>query len=185
MSLWAPPRSEHADGVSATDGAWRSAAGRRGALGSGSWGRLASVVSETASVRIDRSAEDVWDYFTDVENDPEWNPSAIKARKTSDGPLGVGSTFSVVRKMSGAMDLEYTEYARPLRWTLRGVGRGMAFTYSADLTPSGGSTELTSRMNLEPKGLLKLLTPVLRWVTAKQLSQVHAALKQKLEAKGR
>jgi uncharacterized protein YndB with AHSA1/START domain len=71
------------------------------------------MVSETASVRIERPAEQVWDYFTDVANDPEWNPSAIKARKTSEGPLGVGSTFHVVRKMSGPMDLEYTEYSRP------------------------------------------------------------------------
>lgn len=141
------------------------------------------MVSETASVRIDRPAEEIWDYFTDVANDPEWNPSAIKVRKTSDGPLGVGSTFHVVRKMSGPMRLEYTEYSRPLRWALRGVGRGMSFTYSADLTPSGGSTELRSKMNLEPKGFLKLLTPVLGSVTAKQLAQVHRALKRKLEAR--
>jgi len=141
------------------------------------------VVSETASVRIDRPAEEIWDYFTDIANDPEWNPSAIKVRKTSDGPLGVGSTFHVVRKISGPMKLEYTEYSRPLRWALRGVGRGMSFTYSADLTPSGGSTELTSKMNLEPKGFLKLLTPVLGSVTAKQLAQVHRALKRKLEAR--
>jgi carbon monoxide dehydrogenase subunit G len=140
------------------------------------------VVSETASVRIDRPAEEIWDYFTDVANDPDWNPSAIKVRKTSDGPLGVGSTFHVVRKMSGPMKLEYTEYSRPLRWALRGVGRRMSFTYSADLTLSGGSTELTSKMNLEPKGLLKLLTPLLGSVTAKQLAQVHRALKRKLEA---
>lgn len=141
------------------------------------------MVSETASVRIERPAEVVWDYFTDVANDPDWNPSAIKARKTSAGPLGVGSTFHVVRKLSGPMKLEYTEYSRPLRWSLRGVGRGMSFTYSADLSPSGSATELTSTMNLEPKGLLSVLSPVLRSVTAKQLSQVHAALKRKLEAR--
>jgi carbon monoxide dehydrogenase subunit G len=142
------------------------------------------VVHETASVRIERPAEEVWDYFTDVANDPDWNPSAIKSRKTSEGPLGVGSTFHVVRKMSGPMKLEYTEYSRPLRWALRGVGRGMSFTYSADMSPSGGGTELTSNMNLEPKGFLQLLSPVLGSVTKKQLAQVHAALKRKLESKG-
>jgi carbon monoxide dehydrogenase subunit G len=140
------------------------------------------VIRESASVRIDRPAENVWDYFTDVGNDPDWNPQAISVRKTTEGPLGVGSRFHVVRKMSGPMDLEYTEYARPLRWSLRGVGRGMTFTYSAALTPSGSSTELTSRMQLEPKGVFKLLSPVMRSVTAKQLSEVHLALKRKLES---
>lgn len=139
------------------------------------------MIRESASVRIERSAEQVWDYFTDVGNDPEWNPQAVSVRKISEGPLGVGSRFHVVRKMSGPMDLEYTEYARPLRWTLRGVGRGMRFTYQAELTPSGAGTELTSRMQLEPNGALRLLSPVIRSVTAKQLTQVHDALKRKLE----
>jgi len=57
----------------------------------------------------------------------------------------------------------------------------MSFTYAADLSPSGSATELTSTMNLEPKGAFGLLSPLLRYVTAKQLSQVHAALKRKLE----
>jgi carbon monoxide dehydrogenase subunit G len=140
------------------------------------------VITETASVRIERPAEVVWDYFTDVSNDPDWNPSAIKARRTSDGPLGVGSTFHVVRKMSGPMDLEYTEYSRPLRWSLRGVGRGMSFTYDADLKPSGTGTELTSQMNLDPKGVYAVASPLIRMVTKKQLEQVHAALKHKLES---
>jgi len=140
------------------------------------------MISETASVRIERPAEVVWDYFTDVSHDPEWNPSAIKARRTSDGPLGVGSTFHVVRKMSGPMDLEYTEYSRPLRWSLRGTGRGVSFTYSADLTPSGSGTELTSRMNLDPKGVLAVAGPLIRIVTKRQLEQVHTALKRKLES---
>lgn len=140
------------------------------------------MITETASVRIERPAEVVWDYFTDVSNDPEWNPSAIKVRRTSDGPLGIGSTFHVVRKMSGPMDLEYTEYSRPLRWSLRGVGRGMSFTYAADLKPSGTGTELTSQMNLDPKGVFVVASPLIRMVTKKQLEQVHTALKHKLES---
>lgn len=143
------------------------------------------MITETASVRIERPAEVVWDYFTDVSNDPEWNPSAIKVRRTSDGPLGIGSTFHVVRKRSGPMDLEYTEYSRPLRWSLRGVGRGMSFTYTADLKPSGTGTELTSEMNLDPKGVFVVASPLIRMVTKKQLEQVHTALKHKLESADR
>jgi uncharacterized protein YndB with AHSA1/START domain len=140
------------------------------------------MITESASVRIERPAEVVWDYFTDVAHDPEWNPSAIKVRKTSGGPLGVGSTFHVVRKMSGPMDLEYTEYSRPLRWSMRGVGRGMSFTYAAELEPSGGGTELTSHMHLAPKGVFAVAGPLIRIVTKRQLEEVHTALKRKLES---
>lgn len=143
------------------------------------------MINQTATVRIERPVEEVFDYFTDVANDREWNPFAKRADKTSEGPLGVGTTFSVVRKMSGPMDIEYTEYERPTRWTLRGTGRPASFTYLADFAPAeGGGTQLTSSMAMEPRGVFKLLAPVMRSQLGKQLDQVHEALKRRLESRG-
>lgn len=142
------------------------------------------MINRTATVRIERPIEEVFDYFTDVSNDREWNPFAKKAEKTSEGPLGVGTTFFVVRKMSGPIDIEYTEYERPTRWTLRGTGRPASFTYVADFAPTDGGTQLTSTMAMEPKGVFKLLTPVMRSQLGKQLDLVHQALKRRLESRG-
>jgi uncharacterized protein YndB with AHSA1/START domain len=141
------------------------------------------VIEQTATVRIERPAEEVFDYFTDISNDPQWNPFVTKAEKTSAGPLGVGTTFSVVRKMSGPMDIEYTEYVRPTRWGLRGTGRSASMTFSADLTRADGDTEMAISMALQPKGVFVLLTPVMRSQLGKQIEQVHQALKQKLESR--
>lgn len=140
------------------------------------------MIETTESVRIRRSPEDVFDYYTDVSNDMEWNPFAKRVEKTSEGPLGVGTTFFVLRKMSGPMNVQYTGYERPRRWTLRGTGRGVRFTYEADFAPADGGTELTSHMQFEPVGVLKVLAPLMRSMMGKQLGQVHDAVRRKLES---
>jgi uncharacterized protein YndB with AHSA1/START domain len=140
------------------------------------------VINETATVRIERPVEEVFDYFTDISNDREWNPFLKEAKKTSEGLLGVGTTFFVVRKMSGPMDVEYTEYVRPTRWALRGTGRPASMTFVAEFIPLEGGTQMTINMALQPKGVFALLTPIMRSQLGKQIEQVHEALKRKLES---
>ena len=140
------------------------------------------MITETGSVRIERPVEEVFDYFTDLSNDPTWNPFVKSAEKTSTGPLGVETTFHVVRKMSGPMDIEYTEYVRPTRWGLRGNGPSASMNFVADLTPADGATEIPINMALQPNGIFVVLTPVMRSQLAKQIDQVHEALKRKLES---
>jgi uncharacterized protein YndB with AHSA1/START domain len=141
------------------------------------------VITETATVRIERPVEEVFDYFTDISNDREWNPFLKEARKTSEGPLGVGTTFFVVRKMSGPMNVEYTEYVRPTRWALRGTARPGSMSFVAEFAPAEGGTQITINMALQPKGVFALLTPVMRSQLPKQIEQVHEALKRKLESR--
>ena len=140
------------------------------------------MITETATVRIERPVEEVFDYFTDISNDPSWNPFVKEAKKTSTGPLGVGTTFFVVRKMSGPMDIEYTEYVRPTRWALRGTGRSASITFIAEFTCADSGTEMAISMGLQPKGVFVLLTPVMRSQLGQQIDQVHEALKRKLES---
>ena len=140
------------------------------------------MINETATVRIERPVEEVFDYFTDISNDREWNPFLKEAKKTSEGPLGVGTTFFVVRKMSGPMDVEYTEYVRPIRWAIRGTGRPASMTFVAEFAPVEGGTQMTINMALQPKGVFALLTPIMRSQLGKQIEQVHEALKRKLES---
>jgi hypothetical protein len=105
-----------------------------------------------------------------------------EAEKTSAGPLGVGSTFHVVRKMSGPMDIEYTEYVRATRWAIRGKGRSADMKFVAEFTGEGGGTEIAINMALQPNGIFVVLTPVMKSQLPKQIDQVHQALKRKLES---
>ena len=45
------------------------------------------------ATHIDVPIETVFAYSADNENDPTWMDEVKKVEKTSDGPIGVGSTF--------------------------------------------------------------------------------------------
>ena len=53
------------------------------------------------SVVIKRDLEDVFNFLITPENNPIWQSGITKSRKTSDGPIGVGSTAQDTRKYMG------------------------------------------------------------------------------------
>jgi uncharacterized protein YndB with AHSA1/START domain len=63
---------------------------------------------------ISRPVQQVWDFFNDFTNTPRWTRSGSELRQTSNGPVGVGSTFESVRQIFGreikSQTLVATEY---------------------------------------------------------------------------
>ena len=60
-------------------------------------------------VLIRRSIADVFSFVADQQNNPKWNYFVTEVRMTSEGPLGVGTTFHQVRK-ADAQDLRVVSY---------------------------------------------------------------------------
>jgi uncharacterized protein YndB with AHSA1/START domain len=65
------------------------------------------IMWRPAMVRIDvttmisRPVQEVWDFFIDLTNSPQWTRSGSELRKTSEGPFGVGTTVESVKPMFG------------------------------------------------------------------------------------
>ena len=45
------------------------------------------------SIVIDRPVDEVLRFVADTSNDPKWHTTVVEVRKTSAGPIGLGSTF--------------------------------------------------------------------------------------------
>jgi uncharacterized protein YndB with AHSA1/START domain len=45
------------------------------------------------TITIERSRHDVFEFLSDLENIPKWNFAIVETRKTSDGPVRVGTTI--------------------------------------------------------------------------------------------
>ena len=53
------------------------------------------------SVGVNRPDEEVFAFISDFENNPRWQSGMQEATFTSQGPLGVGSTYAQVAKFLG------------------------------------------------------------------------------------
>ncbi len=56
---------------------------------------------EQHSVLIDQPLEEVFAYITDVNNNSLWQSSTLETEQTSEGPIGVGTTYRSVSKFLG------------------------------------------------------------------------------------
>src|SRR5215469_16819797 len=84
---------------------------------------------------IDRPIDEVFAFLADGTNDTKFSPRVQQIRKTTDGPIGVGTVFESTVKdagMKSSRRFELTEFEAPtkIRWTERST--------NAVTVPEGG-----------------------------------------------
>jgi uncharacterized membrane protein len=62
------------------------------------------VIKGEGDITLDRPIEMVWKFMTDFENYPTWHKGIFEAKKTSEGPTGVGTTVEAVAELLGRQD---------------------------------------------------------------------------------
>lgn len=133
---------------------------------------------------IERPLEEVFDFVADECNEPQYNPRMTRAEKISPGPIGVGTRFrSVMTGAGGApeIDIEFTEYVRPRRITERVHLSSMDINGALFFEPVPEGTLMAWVWDLEPHGVYKLMSPLVRWMGERQERTIWTSLKHLLE----
>ena len=138
------------------------------------------------STVIARPPDEVFAFVSDVRNDPVWHTDVREVRSSSDA-VGVGTVFDVKVKPSmgvseGTMTVSHLEPGRLIRFDGR-MGR-MSPTVTNICEPGELGTRFTRRVELEPSGLMRAMTPLIRRMIAKSNEGFLANLKQHLERPG-
>lgn len=142
------------------------------------------------NVLVNSSTEKVWAFITNVENYDKWAPDAIEPKQTSEGPFGLGTTFSLKFKMGRRLyDIsgEVTEFAPPSHMALRHKGGPFAMQEWFDIKAANAGAMMTHKVSLVPengalRALFTLAGPVLRLAMKGQMNKELRALKQHVEA---
>ena len=138
-------------------------------------------------ITISRTPEDVFAYFADFRNYSAWQDSTEDMVQTSEGPLGVGSTFRITAKFLPLVKSRFsgrvTEYAPPNKMAMETSG-GAPFSATGNYSfePIEGGTRMTFHGTLAMKGLFKLIEPLMRNSLRKQGTAENRKLKEILEA---
>jgi uncharacterized protein YndB with AHSA1/START domain len=133
---------------------------------------------------INRPIKDVFEYVIDFDKMPNWTSGLVESKKTSDGPIGVGTTFSGSMKMLGRR--------------IDNTGKVTAFESNKKISHvlTSGPVEANAEWNFEPTddgtkvtvsvqadlaGFFKLAEPIIKGIMRKQWEADYDGLKALLE----
>jgi uncharacterized protein YndB with AHSA1/START domain len=136
------------------------------------------------SITINRPVEEVFAFLEDIENLAKWNEQAGQAEQTSQGPMGVGTTYRgssefMGRKMEWTSEITEYEPNRKVAQTLDLGPAEMAMSWV--LEPVEGGTKFTIISEGEMGGLAKLAGPLMDRTMKKQMESNLTRLKGLLE----
>lgn len=137
------------------------------------------------SVEINRSAEAIFEYVTDVPQAPSWRPNLV-IRDFSGQPFGVGTAWNEVTKFMGremVVNFEVTELEADQHFVTKQEGGGVSGNLSWDIKPV---TDETSTFTLSFDGelsgwLASLAASILRNQARKDMQRDLTNLKSNLE----
>ena len=126
----------------------------------------------TASVLVEKPAEEVFDLWAQAEKYPDWFPMSLERRPLTEGSVGVGSKFLAVDKMPPGRRIESTleikEFNRPSRMTAN-LSAPTNADWEATFEDEGGKTRMTFTTKAQLSGLQGLLAPLLKGWANRQL----------------
>lgn len=135
------------------------------------------------TISIARPPAEVFSYIADVRNDPSWHTDVLEVRSSTD-VVGLGTVFDVKVKPSmgvseGSMTVSRFEPGRLIEYQGR-MGK-MAPTVTNICEPEVQGTRVTRRVELEPPGPMRVMSPLIKRMIGKSNDGFLANLKRVLE----
>ncbi|MEA3203076.1 MAG: carboxymethylenebutenolidase [Thermoplasmata archaeon] len=139
------------------------------------------MVRCTLTQTIGRPPAAVFKAITDLRTFPDWNPTTKAAAKLTDGPVGEGTRFELAVRGFGRTVQELREFQADRQVRLVPLSRSFTGGHRFVLRASGASTVVAHELELHPRGLLRLMAPMLGPMMRKNLHATAAALKEYVE----
>src|SRR5262245_14234581 len=153
------------------------------------WGYGPRMANEfSGSAVVDRPIAEVFEFLAAGTNDPKFSPRVQEIRKTTDGPVGVGTVFESRVKDAGmktSRTFEITEYvpSTRIRWTERSKNLITVTDGGYDLESVGeNQTRVTIHNTFAGHGLGKLLVGFALRAARKDAPAFAARIKAAIEA---
>ena len=138
-----------------------------------------------ASTDINRPADEVFAYISNVDNFPEWAGPVVEVRKGSAEPSAAGHTFTLVQSFLGRRfesPCEITEVEPGRRFAFRSTGGPFPLSFTYTCEPSAAGTRFTQVGQGDPGSFFRLVGPLFEKAAGRQFRNDAETLKDVLEA---
>jgi hypothetical protein len=143
------------------------------------------MVRIEGEIVIGRPVEEVFDFVADERNEPRYNAQMRRAEKISEGPIGLGTQYRaevVSGRQVVPMVIEFTGYERPRMLASTTSMSSMDIRYTLTFKPDSERTRMRWVGDVEPKGFLRLIAPLVAWMGRRQELRIWTGLKRLLES---
>lgn len=111
---------------------------------------------------INRPIEEVFVVLANLENDLKWRTEWVDARKTAEGPIGMGTRFSLFanafgRRIETVYETVQYEPDRIAAW--KAMSGPLPLMFQRTFERVDGGTRVTVRYEVELRGFFKLVMP--------------------------
>ena len=133
---------------------------------------------------INRPIEEVFAFVGDQTNAPQWQSGLVEVRRTTDGPLRVGTTHTFVRNFMGRKmeaSNEYVAYEPNKRITIKSTSGPVRVEASYLFEATAKGTKVTGVMEMQTAGLLRLVEPLIAASVRREGKAAAGVLKDLLE----
>jgi carbon monoxide dehydrogenase subunit G len=144
-----------------------------------------AIVNFVNVIDVKRPIEDVFAYLADFENVPSWNYAIAETEQTSDGPVGVGTTYRQVRTLPSRSEesFEVTVYEPHRSLGLSGTLGPFSAELEYHLEPFERGTRVTNEVGLQPRGILGMVGQLTSSRVKEAVADNLAELKRILESR--
>ena len=142
------------------------------------------MIHVQGDIVIGRPVEGVFDFVADERNEPMYNAQMRRVEKLSEGPIGLGTRYQAEVVSGGrpvSMVIEFTEYERPRRLASMTTMSSMDIAYTLTFEPVREGTRMRWAGEIEPRGVLRLMGPLIAWMGRRQELRIWTGLKGLLE----
>ena len=134
------------------------------------------------AVQIDKPVADVFDAMADARNEPSWNTPVRATELLTEEPVGSGAQFRTVNR-GQTYTVTVAEYNRPSLVRFVVAGKAMEITSVLRFAEAAGRTHLTGVFDMQPKGVMRLMLPLMGGAVRKDFPRQMANFKQFCESR--
>ena len=142
------------------------------------------MIRVSDSIVIMRQPSQVFAFLADLSNIPKWQAEVVKSTVVTPGPTRVGTQFTEDVKlgpMRATANCEVTEFIPDKTMAFKATSSSMNYEGQVLVEPSGQGTKLTLVGTAQPKGLWRLLQPMMAGEFKGSVKKELAGIKGVLE----
>jgi uncharacterized protein YndB with AHSA1/START domain len=119
------------------------------------------MIQVSSVVDVDAPAEIVFPYLSDPFRQSEWTPNFRELVQRPDGPPGLGTRYRGRLRVFGTVNFVIDQFDPGRMFRVDTDPPGARLTHRFIITPTAGGARVSHFVELEPRGPLRLASPLI------------------------